>query len=238
MFKKMFAGFLSPDDGLEIGGAGAEELEVADPVESEEGAEEPEAADPAEEAIEGPSDSAWAEMRRRAEAAEEQNTLLAEALGMYFPSEDPMEMAIQAKANALGVDPEIERARFEAEREKEQLATKNEALEEQLNQIKIERLMDKGLSEIKTIDPAVKELSDLGPDFPRYIAAGLSSLDAYYAVKAKEAKTKVNPPKPIGRVSETSPDGDFYTKEEVDAMSDEEIEKNLETIRKSIAKWK
>ena len=245
MFKKMFAGFLSPDDGLEVGGAGAEELEVADPVESEEGAEEPEAADPAEEAIEGPSDSAWAEMRRRAEEAEkkaqeteEQNRLMAEALGMYFPSEDPMEMAIQAKANALGVDPEIERARFEAEREKEQLATKNEALEEQLNQIKIERLMDKGLSEIKTIDPSVKELSDLGPDFPRYIAAGLSSLDAYYAVKAKEAKTKVNPPKPIGRVSETSLDSSLFSKDEVDAMSDDEIEKNLESIRKSMAKWK
>lgn len=248
MLKKMFAGFLAPDEGLEIGGGiGAEEVEVADPLEGEEGAEESEVADPTEEVIEGPTeqDSAWAEMRRRAEEAErkaqeteEQNRLMSEALGMYFPSDDPIEMAIQARANALGVDPEIERARFEAEREKEELALQNETLSEQLNLIQVERLMEQGLAEIKKIDPSVKELAELGPDFPRYIAAGLTSEEAYYAVKAKEAKTKVNPPKPIGNVQSAPVDSDFFSKEEVEAMSDDELEKNFDAIRKSMSKWK
>lgn len=250
MLKFKFAKFpmMDIDDGLSIG-TGAEEVEVAGPLESEEGAEELEVADPAEDGvIKGPTeqDSAWAEMRRRAEEAErqaqetaEQNQLMAEALGMYFPeNEDPVEMAIQARATALGVDPEIERARFEAERDKEQLAIEKEALEEQLNQIKVERLMEQGLSEIKRIDPSVKELAELGTDFPTYIAAGLTSEQAYYAVKAKEAKTKINPPKPIGRVESAPADSDFFSKEEVDAMSDDELDKNFSAIKKSMSKWK
>lgn len=246
MLKFKFAKFpmMDIDDGLSIG-TGVEEMEAADPSESEEGVEEPEVADPAEEVTKGPTDSAWAEMRRRAEEAErqaqeadERNQIMAEALGMYFPGEDPVEMAIQARAAALGVDPEVERERFEIEREKEQLAEQNQTLEEQLNQMKIERLMEQGLSEIKAIDPSVNDLSQLGADFPKYIAAGLTSTEAYFAVKAKEAKTKVNPPKPIGKVESAPADSDFFTREEVDAMSDEELDKNFAAIRKSMSKWK
>lgn len=248
MLKFKFAPMLDIDDGLSIG-IGAEEVEVADPLESEEGAEELEVADPAEEeVIEGPTeqDSAWAEMRRRTEEAErkaqeieEQNSLMADALGLYFPgSEDPVEMAIQARATALGIDPEIERARYETEQEKELLSIKNQTLEEQLNQIKVERLMEQGLAEVQAIDPSVKSLTDLGADFARYVAAGLDSTDAYFAVKAKEAKTKVNPPKPIGKVESAPVDSDYYSKEEVDAMSQEEIEKNYDAIMKSMKKWK
>lgn len=246
MLKFKFAPMLDVDDGLSI--AGAEEVEVADPLESEEGAEELEVADPVEEeVIEGPTeqDSAWAEMRRRAEEAErkaqeieEQNQLMAEALGLYFPNADPVEMAIQARAAALGVDPEIERARFEAEQEKEQLSIEKQTLEEQLTQIQVERLMEKGLAEVQAIDPTVKSLTDLGADFARYIAAGLDSTDAYFAVKAKEAKTKVNPPKPIGKVESAPTDSDFFSREEVEAMSDEEIDKNFTAIKKSMSKWK
>ena len=59
---------LDLDDGLDIGGTGAEEQEVADPV-IEEGAEEPEVAEP----VRNDSDSAFAELRRRAEEDEETN---------------------------------------------------------------------------------------------------------------------------------------------------------------------
>ena len=93
MFKVKFRSFepmLDADDGLDIGGTGAEEQELADPV-VEEGAEEQEAADPADK-----SDAAFAEMRRlnealtrqladankRAEDLEQSNSEYERALGL------------------------------------------------------------------------------------------------------------------------------------------------------------
>lgn len=245
MLKNMFTKHLDIDDGLDIAGAGAEELEVADPVESEGGAEELEVADPVLEdgTPSMKTDSAWAEMRRRAEEAEArqaeieaQNAMMADALGMYFEG-DPMEMAIQARANAIGVSPEVERERMQAEMERQTTEFENVTLKNELQQIKIERMMEKGLADIQQIDAGVKDLTDLGADFPKYIAAGLSSVDAYFAVKAKEAKTKVNPPKPIGSVNTTKAESDYFTKEEVEAMSDEELDANLEAIERSWKKW-
>ena len=211
MLKNMFTQHLDIDDGLSISGAGAEEPEVAEPAEGEEGAEELEVAEPVVEEGEPSNrtaeDSAWAAMRRRAEEAEArqaeieaQNAMMAEALGMYFEG-DPMEMAIQARANATGVSPEVERARMQAEMERKTTEAENVNLKNELQQIKIERMMEQGLADIQQIDANVKDLTDLGEDFPKYIAAGLSSVDAYFAVKAKDAKTKVNPPKPIGSVN-------------------------------------
>lgn len=247
MLKNMFTQHLDIDDGLDIAGAGAEEPEVADPAEGEGGAEELEVADPVVEegmpSSRTDADSAWAQMRRRAEEAEArqaeveaQNAMMAEALGMYFEG-DPMEMAIQARANATGVSPEVERERMQAEMERKNTEAENVTLKNELQQMKIERMMEKGLADIQQIDPDVKDLTDLGEDFPKYIAAGLSSVDAYFAVKAKEAKTKVTPPKPIGSVNSARTESDYFTKEEVEAMSDEELEANLEAIERSWKKW-
>ena len=247
MLKNMFTQHLAIDDGLSISGAGAEEPEVAEPAEGEEGAEELEVAEPVVEEGEPSNktaeDSAWAAMRRRAEEAEArqaeieaQNAMMAEALGMYFEG-DPVEMAIQARANATGVSPEVERARMEAEIEKKNTEVENANLRNELQQIKIERMMEQGLADIQQIDANVNDITDLGEDFPKYIAAGLSSIDAYFAVKAKEAKTKVNPPKPIGSVNSTKAESDYFTKEQVEAMSDEELEENFEAIERSLKKW-
>ena len=246
MLKNMFTQHLDIDDGLSISGAGAEEPEVAEPAEGEEGAEELEVAEPVVEEGEPSNktaeDSAWAAMRRRAEAEarqaeiEAQNAMMAEALGMYFEG-DPMEMAIQARANATGVSPEVERARMQAEMERKTTEAENVNLKNELQQIKIERMMEQGLADIQQIDANVKDLTDLGEDFPKYIAAGLSSVDAYFAVKAKDAKTKVNPPKTIGSVNSTKAESDYFTKEEVEAMSDEELEANFEAIERSLKKW-
>lgn len=246
MLKNMFTEYLNADDGLDVGGAdtGVEEPEVAAPAEGEEGVEEPEVAEPVVETGRTEQDSAWAAMRRRAEEAEarqalmeQENAMMAEALGLYFNG-DPMEMAVQARANAAGISPDIERERVQAEVAIKTFESQNAALQNELNYIKVERLMEQGLAEIQQIDPEVKDLTDLGADFPKYIAAGLSSTDAYFAVKAKEAKTKVNPPKPVGRVNNNSKaQSDYFTKADVDAMSDEEIEANLEAIEKSWKKW-
>ena len=248
MLKNMFTVYRDADEGLDIGGVdtGVEEPDFAEPAEGEAGAEEPEVAEPVMDEPTGRTeqDSAWAAMRRRAEeaeaaqaAAEAENAMMAHALGLYFDG-DPMEMAIQARVNATGISPDVERERMQAEMARQNAETENATLRQELTHIKVERLMEQGLAEIQAIDPEIKDLTDLGTDFPKYIAAGLSSADAYFAVKAKETKTKVNPPKPVGRVNNTSKaESTYFTKEEVDAMSDEELEANLENIKKSWSKW-
>ena len=243
LFIKNMRPFLAPDDGLG-GGAGAEEQEVAEPAVEEAGAEEQEVAEPA---IEGKTeaDSAFAELRRRAEEAERksaefetQNQQMIEALGLYFDGDNPTDLAIAARANAKQISPDEERAQYEAEQERQTMSEENKRLQEEIIALRAEQMMTKGLSEIQQIDPDVKSLEELGDSFANYIRAGLSSVDAYYAVKAREAKEKITPPKAVGKVITTKGESSYFTKEEVEAMSDEELDKNWEAIQKSYKQWK
>ena len=68
--------------------------------------------------------------------------------------------------------------------------------------------------------------------------AGLSATDAYFAVKSKEAATTPSAPKEIGKVNSEPPEKDFFTKEEVDAMTSEQRYKNADKILASFSKWK
>lgn len=242
MLKNMFMPFLDLD--ADYGMEGAEEPEVAELVD-EEGVEDPEVAEPGmeEESVGMPDDSAWAALRRRAEAAEAynseleaQNSMMAEALGLYFDG-DPTEMAVQARANAFGVSPDVERERVQADNARRAAETRAESLEKQLLQVRVEQAMAQGLADIQKIDPEVTDLTELGDDFANYISAGLSSTDAYFATKAKQSRTKLTPPQSIGRIKSGKAESGYFTKAEVDAMTDDEIEANLEAIDRSMKKW-
>ena len=118
------------------------------------------------------------------------------------------------------------------------MSEENKRLQEENTALRVEQMMAKGLSEIQQIDPDVKSLEELGDSFANYIRAGLSSVDAYYAVKAREAKEKITPPKTVGKVATTKGESSYFTKEEVEAMSDEDIDKNWDAIQKSYKQWK
>ncbi len=242
LFNKKMRPFLAPDDGLG-GGTGVEVQEPAEPVVEEPGAEEQEPAEPATEG-KTEADSAFAELRRRAEEAERrnaefetQNKQMIEALGLYFDGDNATDLAIAARANAKQISPDEERARYEAEQAQLTMSEENKRLQEENLALKVEQMMAKGLSEIQQIDPNVKSLEELGESFANYIRAGLSSVDAYYAVKAREAKEKITPPKNVGKVSTTKGESSFFTREEVEAMSDEELDKNWDAIWESQKQW-
>ena len=233
--------FLAPDDGFG-GGAGVEVQEVAEPVVEETGAEAQEVAEPARKTE---ADSAFAELRRRAEEAERQraeyetqNKQMIEALGLYFDGDNATDLAIAARANAKQISPEEERARYEAEQARQTMSAENKRLQEENLALKVEQMMARDLSTIQQIDPDVKSLEDLGEAFANYIRAGLSSVDAYYAVKAREANEKITPPKTVGKVATTKGESSYFTKEEVEAMSDEEFDKNWDAIWESKKHWK
>ena len=221
----------------------AESQEVAEPeteelesAESQEVAEPETSETPTEEVSESESfgrteaDAAFAEMRRQNQDLQSQledlarrNAAMSGALSRYFEGEDDDELVINANAYAEERDPDEYRQQYERDLELERLQAQNSALEEQLIDVEVSRLMQEGLREVQEIDPNIKSLDELGDSFVDFIAAGLSTEDAYWAVQAKERNTKVLAPDAIGKVADTKSERDFFTSEELDALTDEDL---------------
>lgn len=202
---------------------GVEEQEVAEPAEEVvTGAEEQEVAEPVDK-----SDAAFAEMRREIERLQLENARKDKALGLYFDGENK---EVKAIAHAMGQDPADVQKAFDAD-------AKISQLEETLQSERAERAMEKDLAEIQKIDPNVKSLDDLGETYANYIRAGLSGVEAYAAIKAKENLNTETPPKTIGNLSTAPVKKDYFTSEEVDRMSPSEQLANHEAIMNSMARW-
>lgn len=202
---------------------GVEVQEVAEPAEEVvTGAEEQEVAEPVDK-----SDAAFAEMRREIERLQLENARKDKALGLYFDGENK---EVKAIAHAMGQDPADVQKAFDAD-------AKISQLEETLQSERAERAMEKDLAEIQKLDPNVKSLDDLGETYANYIRAGLSGVEAYAAIKAKENLNTETPPKTIGNLSTAQVKKDYFTSEEVDRMSPSEQLANHEAIMNSMAKW-
>lgn len=202
---------------------GVEVQEVAEPVEEVvTGAEEQEVAEPVDK-----SDAAFAEMRREIERLQLENARKDKALGLYFDGENK---EVKAIAHAMGQDPADVQKAFDAD-------AKISQLEETLQSERAERAMEKDLAEIQKLDPNVKSLDDLGETYANYIRAGLSGVEAYAAIKAKENLNTETPPKTIGNLSTAPVKKDYFTSEEVDRMSPSEQLANHEAIMNSMARW-
>lgn len=227
----------------------AETQEVAEPeteaLESEETQEVAETAPETEtptEATEQPThqrteqDAAFAEMRRQNQALEQEKQQMMAALSRYFDGESVEDLVINANAYAEQRDPEDYRQDYERDREYEDLKLRNQELEEQLIDAEVNRLMREGLREVQAIDPNVKSLDELGSTFTNLIANGIPTKEAYYAAKAMELKEKVLAPDAIGRVSDTKAERDYYTSEELDNLTDEEMDANWDKVMRSMGR--
>lgn len=194
------------------------------------------------------ADSRFAQMRReladfkRNESAlKEQNSRFMEIMSHFgFNGSTPEEVADAAEAHYSGKD--ISEIRAERERkaqetnEIEQLREEARFYRERENQ----RIFEEDLKTIQKLNPEIKSLSDLGPDFIRLKAAGVDTEVAYNAVYSKKAAEKITPPPKVGSVnSKTKPDKTFYTPEEVDRLTDKELDdpKIFENVMKSMTKW-
>lgn len=173
------------------------------------------------------SDAAFAAMRREIKQLKLENARKDKALGLYFDGENK---EVEAIAHAMGQDPEDVQKAFDAD-------AKISQLEETLQSERAERAMEKDLAEIQKLDPNVKSLDDLGETYANYIRAGLSGVEAYAAIKAKENLNTETPPKTIGNLSTAQVKKDYFTSEEVDRMSPSEQLANHEAIMNSMAKW-
>lgn len=219
----------------DINTTSAEMQEVAEPAETDasESVETQEVAEPEVEveATEETStrntteaDAAFAEQRRRIKELEDSNKQMYDALQRFFDGESAEELSINANAYAEQRDPEEYRQEYEHNKEFEKLQADKEELEQQLMNIQVNQLMDSALRELQEIDPEVKSIDDMGESFLNFVGAGLSTKEAYYATKTMEAKEKVTAPDPVGRVSDTVTERDYYTSEELDRLTSEEMD--------------
>ena len=170
-------------------------------------------------------DAAFAEMRRTNQALERANRQMREALSRYFEGETDEELSINALAYAEQRDPDEYREEYERYEEYERMQAENEDLKEQLLSAQVDKMMREDLASIREINPDVKSLDELGESFIKMrLDGGLSVKEAYYACKAMELKEKVLAPDVIGKVSDTKAERDYYTSEEIDNLTDEELD--------------
>nr|DAK01936.1 MAG TPA: hypothetical protein [Caudoviricetes sp.] len=220
----------------------AEMTEVAEPSEVEVlGEEEQEVAETAK----TEQDAAFAQMRRHNEElerqlaeAQKQSKEYEDALGLFFDGEDKA-----IKAQAYYNERPFEEVKAETEMQAQLAALQNEKenLEQQLLEQQAQAQMDADLAEIQKSHPEVKSIDELGQEYLAFRFNPMGEMGAEQAFQMMMAyKGNITPKKPpiIGNVSTTDkPQSDYYTREEVEAMSPAEVKANYDRIRESIPKW-
>lgn len=225
--------------------------EVAEPLEeaTESSEENQDTADPDSDEGKTSADAAFAEYRRRAEAAERK---LAD-----FEAEQAKQAALKAAedeaiaelsgyddidyliAEASGKSIEEVRADIANRAELEELKYNYQAATQEIAELKADMTLAGDLAEIQKFDPSVKSLADLGESWEAYrLEAGLTAQQAYFAAKAEKEATSIKPAKPIGQVNQAPVESEYYTEAEVNAMTSEEKSKNWEKIMASLPRWK
>lgn len=233
------------------------DFETLDP-QIEEGAEAPEVAETVEEvetsSVENPEaaetgrteqDAAFAEMRRAKEdlerqlaEAQRQSKEYEEALGLFFDGDDK---PLQAQAYASQRPLEEVRAEQQMQSQLQDMQAENENLREQLLQQQAQAQMDADLAEIQRLHPEIKSIEELGQEYLMFRfnqVSEVSAEQAFQMMAAYKASTTPKKPPVVGAVAtNTQPEKDYFTREEVEAMSPEEVSKNYDLIRKSMNKW-
>lgn len=107
-----------------------------------------------------------------------------------------------------------------------------------LRQRESQRLFEADLAAVKKLNPAEKatDVRQLGEDFIRLRAAGVSVEAAYQASRAAVPQVET-PPDPGAVQTGEAGQGQFFTKEQVQAMSREEVSRNLSRIEESMKNW-
>ena len=223
-------------------GEGVEELEVADQAEViPSGEEESEVAEPTR----TEQDAAFAQMRRQIESLQrerdEQSKRAKEfedALGLFFDGDDKA-----GQANAYYNERPYEEYRQEQDTiaELTNLRESNASLQRQLVEQQADAQMSADLAEIQRVAPEVKSIGELGKAYLAFRFNSMGENDAVTAFKMAQAYTQATTPKKppvIGGVStQAKPQSDYYSREEVEAMTPKEVSANYDAIRQSMTKW-
>lgn len=203
----------------------------------------------------------FADMRRKMEAASKRSEALEkesadhkslmQAIGdVYGYSGTPSQVRDMILANDRGISVEqlnAERAAQEARTRKlvESDPEYQRTLQEnqRLRDAVIHDRMAKDLETLKTANPDLKieSLEELGEDFEKLIGLGWNAKEAYAAMQAKTKANQKTPPASTGSIKTPQvAEKEFYTSEEVDRITREDLRKNpslMDKIKRSMARW-
>lgn len=198
------------------------------------------------------TNAAFAEMRRKTEELERQNRELQEKLANgERETEKQTELANAvafARENGYSdeeIDDIISEIQAEQAREdelnaikeeNERLKAEKESLEEQRQYAEFEKLAQSDLRTLQKIDPNLSDLDDLGPEFAMLRSMGVEPERAYHMIKSADEKTKPKGAYAPGKLNKAKQEAEFYTSEELDSMTKEEIKKNWEKVQRSMAR--
>ena len=143
--------------------------------------------------------------------------------------EDMQSADVAPRAQSMADNSKFRKLRLENER----LKSENERLQAE----EIERLMQEDLAQIRKLAPEVESLEALGDDFADLIAAGVRAPVAFAAISQLK---KANTPPETGAVGGSDKgEKEYYSPEEVDALSEAELdnERIWQRVRKSMTKW-
>lgn len=199
----------------------------------------------------------FAAMRRRQEAQQREERLFHELVGDARNPETGMPFASKAefvawrdgaagrgRAQAAPVEPET-LARLEAQLRQQFRATDPEFLAQaaELKKAHDREAQAQFSNDLKTIraaypDEKAQKVEELGIEFLKLCAGGISPLVAYEAIRNEKARSAANPPS-MGDVK-TSPttEKEFFTRAEVAAMDQATVSRYFDKIRKSQQYWK
>lgn len=173
------------------------------------------------------------QFRQQIDQLQQSNNRLLEALKGYGYEGTPEEIAAQITAAQRGISIEefnaqeqqaAERAKAMMQNDPEYLAMKQKA--EAYEQAAFDNLFKSDLAAIKKAFPDFKgkTIDDLGDQFAALRANGVDAVTAYAAMQqAKQATAKPVPPV-MGAVNQTSAEKEFYTSEELDRLTDKDLD--------------
>lgn len=193
----------------------------------------------------------FAEVRRKYEtetqAIKAQNDRLLSALSAFGYEGSPEEIADTLMSQTQGITVEQARAERETREQETEHIQLLQSETEFFKNIAIEKLMADDLSKIKNTykDDAkvqgLKSLNELGDDFFKTLNATNDPVLAYDIIQAKQVReTKPTPPEIGGVNGSSSKEKDFYTSEEVDRLTEKDMDnpRIRDIVRKSMLKWR
>ena len=166
-------------------------------------------------------------------------------------SQDPDDIRRAIQARNEGVDPAVIRMREEdAERQAQERLKADPAYKKSIDELNfykgeyLKSLREKDVDALRKAYPDENiTMESLPADYVNLRAAGVENLTAYEAVRAVKAKAEASKkptPPDTGAVGTGKTEPEFFTPEEVDRLTDQELDdpKIMAKVMKSMSKWK
>lgn len=228
---------------IDVADQSIEQAEITEDVEISE--EKQDVAVPVQQNRDLERDGAFARMRRETDQLKKQNEMLANTFKQFgFTGSTPEEIIDQANAHYLEKSVDEVRAERLAKEQESHMAQERDFYKSQLATIQ----MQEDLKKLQKVDPTIKSWESIVEKFgeeytPKFFKLLTEEMDidiAYDSINKKIQQDRKNPPATVGRInSSTKQIKDYYTKDEVDRMSESELDdpKIWARVRNSMTKW-